>query len=65
MFRPGHLYTHELMLDAAIYVLKSFRVFDGRYKLKIRWMLRNGTDLRVTETVTITTNQLSRWRKIA
>jgi hypothetical protein len=64
MFRPHNTYTHDLMLDAAIYVLKSFRVKDGRYKLTVRWMLRSGLDLNITEKVTITTDQLSRWRKI-
>jgi hypothetical protein len=49
------------MLDCVILVIKSFRVQDGRYKLKVRWMNNRGMDLGITENVTITREEVGNW----
>lgn len=64
MFRPFTVWTHKNMLDCAILVLKSFRLPDGRRKLKVRWMLRNGSDMGFIERVTVTPEQLKNWYEI-
>ena len=61
MFKPWRTYTHKNMLDCVILVLKSFRVQDGRYKLRVRWMNRRGMDLGIIENVTITRDQIENW----
>lgn len=52
------------MLDAAIYVLTSYKLSDGRYKLKVRWVLRNGTDMGFIETITIVKEEVINWYQI-
>jgi len=64
MFKFAHTYTHNRMLDCAIYVLKSYRLPDGRYKLKIRWMNRRGMDLGIVENVTIVKSEVKNWYTI-
>jgi hypothetical protein len=64
MFKTHQTYTHNRMLDVAVYVLKSFRCPDGRYKLKVRWVYRNGMDLRLVENVTVVRNEIKNWYQI-
>lgn len=61
MFKFQHVYTHNRMLDAAILVIKNYRLLDGRYKLKIRWMNRRGMDLGIIENVTIKKEEVKNW----
>lgn len=64
-FRPLHIYTHSNMLDAAIFVLKSFYVQESqKWKLKVRWVLRSGLDLGCIERIEITRSQINNWYEI-
>lgn len=64
MFRYMRLYSHINMLDAAILILKSFHLQDGHYRLKVRWMLKDGSDLNQIETITVVPSQLKNWYKV-
>ena len=64
MFKQHHIYTHKNMIDCNIYVLKSYMIPDGRYKLKIRWFLKNGMDLNLQETVVVKREQVKNWREV-
>lgn len=64
MFKFAHTYTHNRMLDCAIYVMISYRLPDGRYKLKVRWFNRRGMDLGIDEKVIITRDEVKNWYQI-
>lgn len=64
MFNTSKTYTHKRMLDVAIYVLTSYKLSDGRYKLKVRWVLRNGTDMGFIETITVVKEEIINWYQI-
>lgn len=49
------------MLDAAIYVVDSFYLPDGRYVLKIRWMNRKGLYLNILEKIIIKKQEVKNW----
>lgn len=61
MFKKFHMYAHRNFLDCCVYVLNSYRLPDGRYKLKIRWHLQRGMDLNLQETVIVETKQIKNW----
>lgn len=61
MFKFAHTYTHRKMLDMTIYVLKSFRLIDGRYKLKVRWGNKRGMDIGITENIEIKREEVKNW----
>lgn len=61
MFKSHHIYSHINMLDCSIYILKSYRLQDGRYKLKVGWYKKDGFNLNIQETVVVTKNQLKNW----
>jgi len=64
MFKQYRVYTHTRMLDCAILVLKSFRIQDGRYKLRVRWMYKNGNDMGFIENVVVVPEQVGNWYEI-
>ena len=61
MFKKFKTYTHKAMLDVVVLVLTSYRLEDGRYRLKVRWFNRRGIDLGIQETITITKPQVKNW----
>lgn len=61
MFKLYCTYTHNRMLDAAIYVVDSFYLPDGRYVLKIRWMNRKGLYLNILEKIIIKKQEVKNW----
>ena len=61
MFRKFRTYSHIRMLDCAIHILSSYRVKDGRYKLKIMWFNKRGMDLGFRETVTVSPKEVKNW----
>lgn len=62
MFKPFTLYTHKRMLDVAIMVLKSTRLLDGRYSLKVKWMDRLGRDYACSaERIKISKEEVKNW----
>lgn len=63
MFKPHHSYTHKRMLDLVAYVFTSYRVNDGRYKLKVRWFTRSGLDLGIVEKITILPGKNKGWHE--
>lgn len=64
MFRKFRVYTHRRMLDAAILVLGSFRLPNGAYKVRVRWVRKDGFDFGVTEKVLIRRAEVGNWREI-
>lgn len=64
MFQKLRAYTHRNMLDCAISVLKSYRMPDGRYKLKVQWFLKRGFDLALKETLIISRKQIPNWVRL-
>jgi hypothetical protein len=52
------------MLDAAIYVLKGYRLADGRYKLKVRWVLKDGRDMGFLDKITVSREEIGNWYEI-
>lgn len=61
MFQKYKSYIHKNMLDCVIVVQNSFRLPDGRYKLKIHWFNRRGLDLGIRENVVINREQIPNW----
>lgn len=61
MFKLYKTYTHRNMLDCNILVLKSYMIPDGRYKLKIKWFLKNGVDMGFQENIVIKREQVRNW----
>ena len=61
MFEHGKLYTHDRMLDCAVYVLNSYDLLDGSYKLHILWFNRRGMNLGITEYITINNEEIPNW----
>ncbi len=65
MFKSYGVYTHRNMIDTNVLVLKSYRLHDGRYRIKIRWLLKNGMDIGLQETITISRPQVKNWREVS
>lgn len=61
MFKLMGVYTHKRMKDVAIFIVRRYRLQDGRYKLKIRWMYRNGVDMNLTDYITVVPAELKNW----
>lgn len=60
MFSQFNLYTHNRMLDAAVYVLKR-EVVGGEYKLWVVWHTRRGMNLGMYDTVKIREDEVKNW----
>ena len=61
MFKPGEIYVHRNMLDAAILVKASLLKYDGSYDLGVRWVLQRGLDLNILEKVTVKEKDIKNW----
>jgi hypothetical protein len=49
------------MTDVAFLVMKNFALPDGGYKLKVRWVLRNGQDMGFIDKVRVKKEHLPNW----
>lgn len=61
MFKPGNVYSHRNMLDAAILVTNEFLEDDGSYYLRVRWVLKRGLDLGIVEDISVKEKQIKNW----
>ena len=61
MFTPHRCYTHNRMLDAAIYVLKSTKLKDGRYSVRVKWVDRKGRSFGIEERIKIKKEEVRNW----
>lgn len=64
MFKTLAFYTHRNMMDCNILVLKSYKIPDGRYKLKIEWYLKNGKSMGFRDSVIVSRKQLNNWSEV-
>lgn len=63
-FTPWGLYTHRNMLDAAILIVKAFRKPSGDWKLRVRWMRKDGWDFGVMENIRIKAKDVDHWERV-
>lgn len=63
MFKAGRFYKHRNFLDVTMYVIGSYQVGPGYWKLKVMWYCRDlvlGNDK-----VTVRNPKLGHWREVA
>lgn len=63
-FERFKLYSHNRMLDAAIFVQEAMHCTLGRTKLKVLWFNKRGLNLGVSETVLITPAEMGNWYEL-
>jgi hypothetical protein len=64
MFKIYCTYSHRNSLDVNILVLKKYKIYDGRYKLTVAWIYKNGKPLGITEKIIITKDQVKNWNEV-
>lgn len=64
MFKRFSVYTHVTMRDCCFLVLKSFLTPSGYYKLKVRWLRKDGMDFGIIDNIKITREQNKNYSEI-
>jgi hypothetical protein len=49
------------MLDMTIYVIRSFELPSGEYRIQARWVNRRGLDIGIVEDFTIKPEEVRNW----
>lgn len=61
MFKVGHVYTHQNMLDVCMLVARATTDKFG-WDLRVRWFKKNGLDLGATDDIYIKMEDVAKWR---
>ncbi len=64
-FVPGNIYAHRNFLDVVMSITKVYKVAEtGKYKLKVRWLLKQGLHYLGSANVVVLAKDINNWSRV-